>query len=118
MSENGNDIERAANILLKVYNENFFPEMKTDYRVRENNLSHFVNDGCFRCHDGLMESEDGATLSNGCTTCHLIVSQGPSEHIGDLESNLAGLEFKHPEDIDEVWREFKCTECHTPESGY
>ena len=115
---NGEDIEQAVNVLLKVYNENFFPEMKTDYRVRENNLSHFVNDGCFRCHDGVMENEQGQTLSHDCSTCHLIVSQGPSETISELESDLSGLDFKHPEDIDEVWREFKCTECHTPESGY
>jgi len=118
VNNNGGDIERATAVLLKVYNDNFFPEMKTDYRVRENNLSHFVNDGCFRCHDGVMENEEGQTLSHDCAICHLIVLQGPSENISDLESNLAGLEFEHPEDIDEVWREFKCTECHTPESGY
>ena len=28
------------------------------------------------------------------------------------------LEFEHPEDIDEMWKEMKCTECHDPESGY
>jgi hypothetical protein len=38
--------------------------------------------------------------------------------VSDLEMNLAGLEFTHPEDIDEMWRDMKCTECHTPESGY
>jgi hypothetical protein len=92
--------------------------MKTDYRVRENNLSHFVNDGCFRCHDGLMANEKGEMLSHDCSTCHFIVSQGPSENVSDLEANLAGLPFKHPEDIDEAWKEYKCTECHTPESGY
>ncbi len=116
--DNGGDIDQATKVLLKVYNENFFPEMKTDYRVRENNLSHFVNDGCFRCHDGLMSSDQGEVLSNDCATCHLIVSQGPSENVSQLESDLGGLDFRHPEDIDEVWREFKCTECHTPESGY
>lgn len=118
VDSNKADLDQAAEFLLKIYNDNFFPEMKTDYRVRENNLSHFVNDGCFRCHDGLMQSEDGQVISHECSTCHLIVLQGPSENVGDLESNLAGLEFEHPEDIDEVWREFKCTECHTPESGY
>ncbi len=112
------EIAQATKTLLKIYNENFFPEMKTDYRVRENNLSHFVNDGCFRCHDGLMENAKGGKLHNECTTCHLIVAQGPSENIEELESNLAGLEFRHPEDIDEAWKEMKCTECHTSESGY
>jgi hypothetical protein len=92
--------------------------MKTDYRARENNLSHFVNDGCFRCHDGSKVSDDGRVLSHDCSTCHLIVAQGPSENIEDLENNIAGLEFVHPEEIDEAWREMKCTGCHTPDTGY
>jgi hypothetical protein len=112
------NIDRAAGTLLTIYDENFFPEMNTDYRVRENNLSHFVNDGCFRCHDGIMSDAEGNTISSDCSTCHLIVAQGPSENLADLESNLGGLSFQHPEDIDEAWREMKCTECHDSESGY
>ncbi len=112
------EIDQAVKTLLKIYNENFFPEMKTDYRERENNLSHFVNDGCFRCHDGIMQDDRGETISTDCSTCHLIVSQGPSENLEELESDLGGLTFRHPEDIDEVWTEMKCTECHTSESGY
>ena len=112
------DIEEAGKQLQTIYTRNFFPEMKTDYRARENNLSHFVNDGCFRCHDGVKENQWGKKLSHDCETCHLIVAQGPSDDAADLESNIAGLEFKHPEDIDGVWKEYKCTECHTPEDGY
>jgi hypothetical protein len=111
-------IEKATDTLLTIYRENFFPDMKTDYRARENNLSHFVNDGCFRCHVESMVDEKGESLFLGCESCHLIVAQGPSESVDDLEMDLAGLEFKHPEDIDEMWRELKCTECHTPEDGY
>lgn len=111
-------IDQATVALKEIYNQNFFPEMKTDYRVRENNLSHFVNDGCFRCHDGILQSETGKTIANACTTCHLIVTQGPSEVLEDLETSIAGLDFRHPEDIDGAWKEMKCTECHTSESGY
>lgn len=112
------EIDQATRSLLTIYNQNFFPEMKTDYRARENNLSHFVNDGCFRCHDGVKENEEGETLSSKCTSCHLIVAQGPSEKLSEIASDISGLEFQHPEDIDEAWKEMKCTECHTPESGY
>jgi len=112
------EIDQATRSLLTIYNQNFFPEMKTDYRARENNLSHFVNDGCFRCHDGVKENEEGGTLSSACTSCHLIVAQGPSEKLSEIASDISGLEFQHPEDIDEAWKEMKCTECHTPESGY
>ena len=112
------EINQAIETLRRIYRQNFFPEMKTDYRARTNNLSHFVNDGCFRCHDGVKTTEDGKTLTRECTTCHLIVAQGPSERVEELESNIAGLEFQHPEDIDEAWREMLCTECHTPDQGY
>lgn len=112
------EIAQAKETLLRIYNNNFFPEMKTDYRVRENNLSHFTNDGCFRCHDQVKENEAGEVLAYDCTTCHIIVQQGPSEDVSVLESNLAGLDFHHPEDIDGAWAEMKCTECHTPDSGY
>jgi len=112
------NIEQAVIKLKGIYGQNFFPEMRTDYRERENNLSHFVNDGCFRCHNETMVSDDGATIERSCGTCHFIVAQGPSESIDELEMNLAGLEFEHPEDIDEYWREVNCTACHTSESGY
>lgn len=111
-------IKQAVYYLQTTYSENFFPEMKTDYRVRENHLSHFVNDGCFRCHDGEMRNEFGEYLQTDCQTCHLIVAQGPSEDINELEANIAGLDFRHPEDIDGMWKEMKCTECHTPDDGY
>ncbi|MEE8576489.1 MAG: NapC/NirT family cytochrome c [candidate division Zixibacteria bacterium] len=111
-------IDQAVASLRTIYDQNFFPEMKTDYRVRMNNLSHFVNDGCFRCHDKVKENVKGEKISSDCNTCHLIVAQGPSEDEGDLVSSLAGLEFEHPEDIDGAWKEDKCTDCHTPDSGY
>ena len=111
-------ITAAAAELVRIYDENFFPEMNTDYRARENNLSHFVNNGCFRCHDGAKTSASGKTISRECSTCHLIIAQGPSENLAAIESNLAGLEFKHPEDIEDAWKETKCTECHDPSSGY
>ena len=61
---------------------------------------------------------EGEHLAYGCRTCHLIAAQGPSESVQNLEMSLDGLEFHHPEDIGEAWREFKCTECHTPEDRY
>jgi len=111
-------IEQAVDVLKTIYYDSFFPEMHTDYRQRENNLSHFVNDGCFRCHDGMMQNSEGKTISHSCDICHLIIAQGPSEKVEELESDIAGLDFKHPEDIDEMWRDVKCTECHTPDTGY
>jgi hypothetical protein len=112
------DIAKSTQTLKTIYAENFFPEMKTDYRARETNLSHFVNDGCFRCHAGNMVSAEGDTISSACNTCHLIVAQGPSEDLSQLASSITGMDFQHPEDVGDAWKEAKCTDCHTPESGY
>ena len=90
--------------------------MNTDYRARENNLSHFVNDGCYRCHGGEQVDEVGEALPADCTICHEIVAQGPSNDVADLESDIAGIDFIHPLDIGNVWETVKCTQCHTRES--
>ena len=112
------EIEVAIEELLEIYEGNFFPEMNTDYRARENNLSHFVNDGCYRCHGGEQVNEVGEALPADCTICHEIVAQGPSDDVAELESDIAGINFIHPLDIGNVWETVKCTQCHNRESGY
>lgn len=111
-------IDQAAASLLGIYNTSFFPEMKTDYRVRTNNLSHFVNDGCFRCHFSNLEDEAGTRISSTCTSCHAIVAQGPSADLNELDSDIAGLPFVHPAEIGNAWQTVRCTQCHTPSQGY
>jgi hypothetical protein len=117
-SSRKSEIDQSVKALQEIYENNFFPEMKTDYRARENQLSHFTNDGCFRCHDGVKQNEKGEVISHECRTCHTIVAQGASEDMSQLTSNIIGVDFQHPEDIEDAWKETKCTECHTPESGY
>ena len=112
------EIEKAIEVLLGIYEGNFFPEMQTDYRARENNLSHFVNDGCFRCHGGDQVNEVGEALEADCDSCHQIIAQGDSADLTQLESDIAGVDFVHPLDIGNVWETVKCTQCHTRESGY
>ncbi|MCB2222993.1 MAG: NapC/NirT family cytochrome c [Actinobacteria bacterium] len=111
-------IDEAAATLQDIYAGNFFPEMETDYRVRVNNLSHFTNDGCFRCHNDDLVSPEGTTIANACDTCHSIVAQGPSDDVTSLETDLNGLEFEHPVDIAGVWDRIRCTQCHNPAQGY
>jgi nitrate/TMAO reductase-like tetraheme cytochrome c subunit len=112
------DIAQATTALQRVYVNNFFPEEKTDYRARTNNLSHFVNDGCFRCHSGELQTDTGERISADCDSCHSIVAQGPTDDLAALPDDLAGLEFEHPADIGGVWQTVKCTQCHNPSSGY
>jgi hypothetical protein len=111
-------IDQAAQTLLTIYNDNFFPEMKTDYRERIDDLSHFVNEGCFRCHGTDLQSESGETITAECESCHAVVAQGPSADLADLEQDINGLEFQHPVEIGGVWQNIQCTQCHTPAQGY
>lgn len=92
--------------------------METDYRTRANHLSHFVDDGCFRCHFTAMENERGERISSSCESCHSIVAQGPSADLETLAGDLNGLPSGHPVKIGQVWQTVKCTQCHTPASGH
>lgn len=110
--------EAAAEALVDIYRNNFFPEMNTDYRVRVDNAGHWTNDGCFRCHFSDLETVSGQRISATCVSCHVIVGQGPSDQPSELMSDLGGLEFQHPVDIGGLWAKVPCTQCHSPYSGY
>jgi hypothetical protein len=92
----------------KIFQDNFFPEMKTDWRVRFNNIGHHIWTGCFRCHDGNHVSKDGKTISNACDSCHLIVAQGRG--LKPTETRLEGLKFEHPGGTTPPG--LLCTQCH------
>ena len=110
------EIDRAAEVLIDIYDINFFPEMKTDYRVRQYNIGHLSWEGCFRCHDGEKTDEDGDVISNECSLCHLIVGQGPGTDGVLLDLDASGLEFEHPYGVLK-WRERSCASCHAELDG-
>jgi len=93
-----------------IYNANFFPEMKADWRSYPNHLSHKNWEGCFRCHDGKHKTADGkaSVKADDCKSCHLILAQGNDEEMTKLDAK--GLDFVH---IDAPYAEFSCSECHT-----
>ena len=51
-------------------------------------------------------------IFNDCHLCHRILAQGPPDRMS-FTSGSEGLDFVHPEDIDEAWKEMGCYECHT-----
>lgn len=102
-------IRETISEIQRIYKQNFFPAMKVSWRVYPDNIGHWDFPGCYRCHDGNHSSADGKTITHSCNACHTIIAQGPQ---GREKNSLAGLEFQHPVDIDALWKETNCSECH------
>jgi hypothetical protein len=113
--EGGKNVERSIAAIQEVYKQNFFPEMKVSWRAYPDHIGHFDTQGCIRCHDGKHVNEKGTAIRSECNLCHTIFAQGPARTLENFSSG--GLEFKHPEDIDEEWKTSNCSECHEGTSG-
>ncbi len=91
-----------------IYRQNFFPEMKADWRAYPENIGHKDWPGCFRCHDDrhrVLETKKKIPASD-CKSCHTILSQGGPAELHQISPR--GQEFKHPGDpVDD-----KCNDCH------
>lgn len=95
----------------KIYRENFFPEMKVNWKVYPDNIGHKIWQGCFRCHDDQHVSADGKAITTDCNSCHTIIAQGPGTTLETV--NTKGLEFQHPAaELGDIWKSMKCKECH------
>jgi hypothetical protein len=103
-------VAAAVKEVQAIYSHNFFPEMKADWRAYPDNIGHFHSDGCFRCHDGEHLSAGGKPISHDCRVCHEIIAQGTGKTPSEISPQ--GLPFKHPEDIGEMWHDYKCAFCH------
>ncbi len=101
-------LHRAIKAIQLIYQDNFFPEMKADWRVYPDNIGHQDWPGCFRCHDGQHTTADGKRTikANDCNACHTILAQGSGDELEQLTPK--GQKFKHPGD--EV--DGACTDCH------
>jgi hypothetical protein len=125
-------VNGAVEELQRIFQTYFFPEMKVDWRTHPNNIGHFYNLGCFRCHDGKHVNDAGKILKKDCNICHTVLDQtqgetnlpvlkGSFQHPVDV-GPLSGFKctdchegagaFKHPVDLGDI-SEFKCTDCHS-----
>ena len=105
-------IDHSIEAVQYSFTQNIFPEMKARWDAYPSNLGHFISPGCFRCHNSSMVNETGNAVNTDCTACHLIIEQGSGDR-AQVSPATKGLEFEHPEDIDEAWREMGCFECHS-----
>jgi NapC/NirT cytochrome c family, N-terminal region len=94
----------------EIYRNNFFPDMKADWRSYPENIGHKNWPGCFRCHDGEHKTADKKQMipASDCSTCHTIVAQGNGDDLQKL--NGKGNTFFH---IDAEYTDFSCNGCHT-----
>lgn len=105
-------INKAIDGLQTEFKKNIFPEMRVRWSAYPNNIGHVEFDGCFRCHSDSHKSSENRIISKDCNLCHSINAQGIPGQMEVAEFNQE-LEFKHPVEINEVWKEVLCTECHT-----
>ncbi|MDX9759591.1 MAG: NapC/NirT family cytochrome c [Bacteroidota bacterium] len=109
LARRAHDVDRSIKEIQAIYARNFFPEMKVSWKHYPNNIGHTYDLGCFRCHDNKHVTDDGDVLTNDCNVCHTIVVQGPTDN---PQQNMRGMEFVHPADIDDAWRDVPCSSCH------
>lgn len=108
--ENDPRCSKLIDVVQEIYQVNFFPEMKTNWKTHPDNLGHKTWPGCFRCHDGEHKTADGKRniKANDCNACHVILAQGRDEQL--LKLNPKGYTFEHPGgDTGDL----TCNECHS-----
>jgi hypothetical protein len=110
MAKQGDKIDRAIVELQKIYSRGYFPEMHVSWKKFNDNIGHMYYPGCFRCHDGKHVSDQGRVLPRDCNVCHTILSQQFEKD--KLRLDLGGVEYKHPVDIGDAWKEMNCSDCH------
>ncbi len=109
-AEQAASVEKNIEEVVSIYKNYFFPQMKARWDAFPDNIGHLISPGCFRCHDGRHTSSDGKTIARDCRSCHTIIEQGAP---GAVEKSADGLDFQHPVDISDMWKETNCSECHT-----
>jgi nitrate/TMAO reductase-like tetraheme cytochrome c subunit len=102
-------IDRAIQELKRIYQTNFVPEMKVDFRTHPNNIGHYYNAGCFRCHDGQHVSRSGRVISRECNTCHETLDQQE----GPTKVAITNGDYEHPLDFFGGLDNHQCIDCHT-----
>jgi len=105
-------IAEAGVRISEEYGKNIFPEMKVKWSAYPSNLGHMEFNGCFRCHDGNHATKEGKVISRDCNLCHTVYAQGnPSSLV--MNPLDKSMEFTHPVEIGDAWKETVCTTCHT-----
>lgn len=104
-------VDQAISRVMTGFENNIFPEMGASWDVYPDHIGHVEFNGCFRCHNDTHESSSGMKITKDCNACHTILMQGTPDHSQSAPLH-EGLDFQHPVDIQEAWKESLCTDCH------
>lgn len=68
-------IGEAGAVLGELYTLNVFPEMNVWWNTYPEHIGHQESDGCFRCHNRRLRTEDRQNISNDCEICHTVLAE-------------------------------------------
>ena len=109
-------ISGAIKAIQEAYERNYDPHMQVSWKNFPDNQGHRFSPGCFRCHDGKHQSEDGTVLSRDCSLCHLLIERVSEITAGgQVKAEFQVMGYPHPTDIGDEWQESLCHECHGAE---
>jgi hypothetical protein len=67
-------IRDAASKLREIYDRNVFPRLNVTWGTYPNHIDHWDDAGCFRCHDESHSTDEGTTISQDCSNCHVLLA--------------------------------------------
>jgi len=105
-------IEDAVKVIIQIHEVNFFPEMNVSWEAYPDNIGHWINPGCFRCHDGKHVSEDGKVIRRDCEICHTMPESSPNTHWAEVIPQGQEWDNWHPWDLKYQHAEMNCNVCH------
>ena len=73
---NREQIELAVPALQRIYRLNVHPSMRIEWNTYPSLIGHptSATSACFRCHDGLLQDAQGATITADCEACHFVLA--------------------------------------------
>ena len=103
-------LEKTSEEFQKIWAQNNYPHMKSNWSTYPDNIGHLMWPGCFRCHDNRHKNESGDVIKKDCNVCHVFLSEKLSEEVTAAAS--LGKPFKHPVDVGGEEMKMPCNSCH------
>ncbi len=103
-------VNNAIDQVRLIYERNFFPAMKVDWRTYPDNIGHKFSPGCFRCHEGRHVNQFGEVISHECQVCHEFLNPIDA---GGTKALAPQGRFTHSVELAGPHAALRCDRCHT-----